>query len=192
MRYNIEHVNRGPVALEAEPATVPLEATSGVFNFADFFTDPDGDEMTYSLSIEENDIVDAYPNATGVVFYGKKVGTVTATITATDSKGAKGSLVLTIEVKDMSGIDDIVNDNTALRVTPNPVDGDINVYTDFTASEVIFTLYDASGRTIFNISTECTAGRATVLPGGGLSQGVYILMATTADGVTLNTRIVKK
>ncbi len=192
VRYNIEHVNRGPVALEAEPATVPLEATSSVFNFADFFTDPDGDEMTYSISIEENDIVDAYPNATGVVFYGKKVGTVTATITATDSKGAKGSLELTIEVKDMSGIDDIVNDNTALRVTPNPVDGDINVYTDFTASEVIFTLYDASGRTIFNISTECTAGRATVLPGGGLSQGVYILMATTADGVTLNTRIVKK
>ena len=192
VRYNIEHVNRGPVALEVAPAEVPLGATSGVYNFADFFTDPDGDEMTYSFSLAANNIVDAYPNATGVIFYGNKVGTVSAKITATDSEGATGSLVLTIDVKDMSGIADIVNDKTGFRVTPNPVDGDINVYTDFAASDVIFTLYDASGRTIFNISAECAAGRATVLPGEGLSQGVYILTATTADGVTLTTRIVKQ
>ena len=192
VRYNIEHVNRAPVALEVAPAEVPIEGTSGVYSFADFFTDPDGDEMTFALNLAANDIVDAYPSASGVIFYGKKEGSVTATITATDTQGATGSLKLTIEVKDLSGIADIVNDNNSFRVTPNPVDGDINVYTDFAASDVIFTLYDAAGRTMFNVSAECNPGRATVLPGESLAQGIYILTVTTTDGITRTTRIVKQ
>ena len=117
---------------------------------------------------------------------------VTATITATDAQGATGTLTLTIEVKDMSGIADVVNGSDSFNVTPNPVDGDINVYTDFAASDVVFALYDAAGRTIFNVSADCAPGRATVLPGESLAQGVYILTITTTDGVTRTTRIVKK
>ena len=192
VRYNIEHVNRAPVALEVAPAEVPIEGTSSIYNFADFFTDPDGDAMTFAFGIAENDIVEAYPSASGVIFYGKKKGVVTATITATDAQGATGILTLTIEVKDMSGIADVVNGSDSFNVTPNPVDGDINVYTDFAASDVVFALYDAAGRTIFNVSADCAPGRATVLPGESLAQGVYILTITTTDGVTRTTRIVKK
>ena len=192
VRYNIEHVNRAPVALEVAPAEVPIEGTSSIYNFADFFTDPDGDAMTFAFGIAENDIVEAYPSASGVIFYGKKKGVVTATITATDAQGATGTLTLTIEVKDMSGIADVVNGSDSFNVTPNPVDGDINVYTDFAASDVVFALYDAAGRTIFNVSADCAPGRATVLPGESLAQGVYILTITTTDGVTRTTRIVKK
>ena len=92
---------------------------------------------------------------------------------------------------DASGIANISSDDR-FRVTPNPVDGDINVYADFAASDVIFTLYDTAGHTIFNISAECTPGCATVLPGESLTNGVYILTITTTDGITRATRIVKK
>lgn len=191
VRYNIEHVNRAPVAVEATEAIIPEGSTSGVYSFADLFTDPDGDELTYTFEMAANDFADAYPNSTGVIFYGKKAGSATATVTATDPSGATASLTLPVEVKDMSGIADIYNDNNGFRVTPNPIDGDINVYTDFTASDVAFVLYDSAGRMIFSINADCDSSHATVLPGTNLAQDVYILTAT-ADGITRTTRIVKK
>ncbi|MGM9868980.1 MAG: choice-of-anchor D domain-containing protein [Sodaliphilus sp.] len=191
VRYDIEHVNRAPVAIEPSPAEVNIEDLSCVYRFADYFTDPDGDEMTYSFNLAANDIVDAYPNATGVVFFGKKVGTVTATLTATDAQGATASVAWPIVVIDASGIADITNDDS-FRVTPNPVDGDINVYTDFNASNVSFSLYDAAGHIVFNITADCAPGSATVLPGDSLANGIYILTATTSDGIIRATRIVKK
>ena len=191
VRYDIEHVNRAPVAIDPSPAEVGMEDLSCVYHFADFFTDPDGDEMTYAFNLATNDIVEAYPNASGVVFFGKKVGMVTATVTATDAQGASSSLQWPIVVIDASGIANISSDDR-FRVTPNPVDGDINVYADFAASDVIFTLYDTAGHTIFNISAECAPGCATVLPGESLTNGVYILTITTTDGITRATRIVKK
>ena len=81
IRYNIEHVNRAPVAGEPPLAEVGIEDLSSVYHFADFFTDPDGDKMTFTLSLPDNDIVEAYPNASGVVFFGKKVGMVTVSYT---------------------------------------------------------------------------------------------------------------
>lgn len=191
VRYNIEHVNRAPVAVEPMTAIVPEGATSGVYSFADLFTDPDGDELTFTFSMPASDVADAYPNASGVIFYGKKAGAASATVTATDPTGATASVELPVEVKDMSGISDIVNDSNGFRVTPNPVDGDINVYTGFTDSDVIFTLYDGAGRTVFSVSVPCDTAKATVLPAASLAQGVYILTATTGDGITRTARIVK-
>ena len=190
VRYDIEHVNRAPVAGEAPLIEFAEGTTSGVYSFADMFSDPDGDELTYTFEMRESRYVDAYPNATGVIFYGKHKGKVTATVTATDPSGETATIKLPIEVKETSGINDATADATGLHVTPNPIDGDINVYADFTDSEALFVLYDASGRTVFSIRAAVSAGQATVLPGSGLAQGIYILTAT-ADGTTRTVRIVK-
>ena len=191
VRYNIEHVNRAPVANEVTGATVPVGSTSDVYSFADLFTDPDGDALTYTFEMPTSRYVDAYPNSTGVVFYGKFRGKVVAKITATDPDGESATVEFPVEIKDMSGITDAVADNAgALRVTPNPIDGDINVFTDFTSDEAVFMLYDAAGRTVFTVSSAVSPDHATVLPGAGLAQGIYILTAT-ADGTTRTTRVVK-
>ena len=157
---------------------------------ADMFTDPDGDELTYTFDMPQSRYVDAYPNATGVIFYGKHQGKATATVTATDPSGATATIELPVEVKDASGISNATADTGKISVTPNPIDGDINVYADFTDSEALFVLYDASGRQVFSIRAAVNAGQATVLPGAGLAQGIYILTAT-ADGTTSTVRIVK-
>lgn len=189
VRYNIEHVNRAPVANEISPAVVTEGSTSTVYQFADLFTDPDGDELSYSFHMEANDIADAYPNATGVIFYGKKVGTVMAQVTATDPSGATTAVELPVEVSEMSGIDEVTAGEGGFRVTPNPVDADINVYPDFTADDVLFVLYDNAGRGIIKVNASCEAGEATIIP-ASLVQGTYILTAT-ADGTVRTARIVK-
>lgn len=190
VRYSIEHVNRAPVAAEAPVIAFAAGTTSGVYSFADMFTDPDGDELTYTFDMPQSRYVDAYPNATGVIFYGKHQGKATATVTATDPSGATATIELPVEVKDASGISDATADTGKISVTPNPIDGDINVYAGFTDSEALFVLYDASGRQVFSIRAAVNAGEATVLPGAGLAQGIYIL-TVTADGTTSTVRIVK-
>ncbi|MDE6333434.1 MAG: T9SS type A sorting domain-containing protein, partial [Muribaculaceae bacterium] len=190
VRYNIEHVNRAPVTAEIPQIAFTEGTTSDVYRFADMFSDPDGDELKYTFEMNASRYVEAYPNATGVVFYGKRRGKTTATVTATDPSGESVSIELPIEVKATSGINDATADNAGLTVTPNPIDGDINVYADFTDSEALFVLYDASGRTVFSIRAAVNAGQATVLPGSNLAQGIYILTAT-ADGRTRTVRVVK-
>ncbi len=191
VRYDIEHVNRAPVAGADAAVELAEGSTSAVVVFADLFTDPDGDELTFTFEMPENAFAEAYPNASGVIFFGKKVGVAQATVTATDPSGASTSLVLPVEVKDLSGIDSVDAATGKLTVTPNPVDGDIYAYCGFDASDAVFTLFDAAGRMVAAHTADVTAGTATVLPAAGMPQGVYILVVTT-DTTTATARIIKR
>ncbi|MDE6612026.1 MAG: T9SS type A sorting domain-containing protein, partial [Muribaculaceae bacterium] len=191
VRYDIEHVNRAPVAVADFTVELAEGSTSAVVAFADLFTDPDGDELTFTFDMPANAVAEAYPNSTGVIFFGKKLGSAKAIVTATDPSGASTRLELPVEVKDLSGIDGVNAATGSLTVTPNPVDGDINAFCGFDADNAVFALYDAAGRLVASHTADVSAGAATVIPAAGLPQGVYIL-TVASDSVSATARIIKR
>lgn len=113
-RYQIVHVNRAPEAVKAEDIVLGLGSVSGIVKYADLFTDPDGDVLTYTFEMGLSDVADAYTTLDGVIFVGKAEGTATATVTATDPYGATTTLKLTIVVSNGTGVDDILGEDEVI------------------------------------------------------------------------------
>lgn len=118
-RYVIEHVNRAPITIDALGIEVGIGQVSAPVDFTALFSDPDGDTLTYDFAMATNPYVDAYTTATGVLFVGKKEGTVNATVTATDPSGATCEHRLSIVVSEAAGIDDVTADDTDTEVYYN-------------------------------------------------------------------------
>lgn len=110
-RYDVEHVNRAPQAIDAAPVTVECGNVSEVVNFSDLFTDPDNDDMTYTFEMPDDEYADGYTTPSGVIFVGKKIGTAVATVTATDAHGLSATTQLTVNITEPSGIDSITADS---------------------------------------------------------------------------------
>lgn len=107
VRYDIEHVNRAPEATEQPDVLLAPGELSEVIRFADMFTDPDGDELTYAVSLSSTRAVEAFTGEDAVVFSGKRKGSAKATITATDPSGATAELTLKVVVDETNGISGI-------------------------------------------------------------------------------------
>lgn len=107
VRYDIEHVNRAPEATEQPDVLLAPGELSEVIRFADMFTDPDGDELTYTVSLSSTRAVEAFTGDDAVVFSGKRKGSAKATITATDPSGATATLTLKVVVDETNGISGI-------------------------------------------------------------------------------------
>ena len=101
VRYYVEHVNRAPIAMEQEDIEIGLETTSYIVDFASLFQDPDGDDLTYTVSLSEDGIVDMFSSTDRVIFVGKKIGETTITVVATDTE--KATTTNTFKVKVVSG-----------------------------------------------------------------------------------------
>jgi hypothetical protein len=120
VNYVVEHTNRAPEASTIANISIVEGSSSNVIKFADYFTDPDGDEMTYSMIFTADDIVTAYTTETGVIFYGETVGSVYVAIIATDVNGAESATYFEVTVTELSGIENIsINANQTLLVLPN-------------------------------------------------------------------------
>lgn len=190
VRYDIEHVNRAPVVLDPATVTIAVGATSPVLSYGELFDDPDGDELKYSFEFAATDIAEAYTTPTGVIFYGKKVGTGTAKVTATDPDGLSAVADVIVEVSDMSGIEGVDAPASGLTVMPNPVGDVLNAVCGFEASDVDFVLYDVAGKSVAAIRTDVSAGSAVQMQLASLPAGHYILTAVWADG-SATARVVK-
>ena len=100
-------------------------------NFADYFADPDGDDVTYAIKLSAENIVKSFVAEGSVIFYGNAEGAVTVTVTATDVYGAATSTSFTITVSGGSGVAAITAD-AAVKAYPNPVVATLYVASGFT------------------------------------------------------------
>ena len=191
VRYSIEKVNRAPVAGNVEKIMVEVEKLSEVVRYYDIFTDPDGDEMTYEFSIPNNDIVEAYTTDNSAVFMGKKLGTVTATLTATDANGLSSSTSLEIEVADESGIGSVgAESDEIVSLTENPVDNDIR-FVSHVDGDITVEIYDIAGRCIVSKTIAVSNGTMESLSVANYPSGIY-LMKVNAGERNAAFRVVKR
>lgn len=193
VRYDIVRVNRAPVPVETESVKTNLGGTSSVVNFESLFNDPDGDELTFTFSMPDNDFAEPFTTNHGVIFSGKKKGNVTASVTATDPEGASATNTFTVAVDDFSGIDEIgfEEGDGGIRVTPNPVHDSINAVCGFTATDVEFTLYSTEGQAVARTVADVAEGETVRIDVADLPAAIYILTVHHGD-TTLTERIVKR
>lgn len=189
--YEVEKVNRAPQAIEAEPVEVVVGKLSEVTDFGTLFTDPDGDEMTYTFTLPANDFAEAFTTSTGVVFQGKAVGKTTATVTATDSHGLSATTGLVVSVTESSGIDNVGTDADGLvLVQENPFRDNLRLVC-LSAGRFTFDVFDMAGMTIHHNTADVQAADHMSIDLGGAPAGMYILRVTASDGSETH-RLIKR
>lgn len=191
VRYAVEHVNRAPEAVEHAVVEVPVGGTSPVINFAELFSDPDGDELTYTFQPFNTEAAEAYTTPSGVIFFGKAEGTAQATVTATDPAGMTAVATVPVKVMDMSGISSVDASSSMIQVMPNPVEDVLHALCGFDADKAVFTLYDAAGKAVAAETADVTAGTTVDIDVASLPAGHYILVAAWADG-GVTARVIKR
>ena len=188
VNYTVEHTNRAPEHVAISNMLLGLEETSPIFRFADYFSDPDGDELSYQVKVIDESIVSFYQSASGVIFYGEKEGSTNVEITVSDGY-AKTTVIFSIEVSKEAGLDSIAVD-AAVSVYPNPVVETLYVSCDFNG-EVEYSIYSENGAKVFSQKSENIVGVPTALNVAHLSDRLYILHVKAGDKV-LTHSIVKK
>ncbi len=179
--YEVEKVNRAPIAVEGKEVEVKVGELSEVTEFSELFTDPDGDDMTYTFEFEANDFADAYTTETGVVFRGKAVGKATAKVTATDDKGMSTPMTFVVNVNDGSGVADINADGSRLVIVKeNPVDETL-VMSVVSGGSLNVEIFDAAGKSVYHDSVDAVAGEEINVNMGGNISGLYILRVSNSD-----------
>lgn len=156
--------------------------TSDIISFANFFEDPDGDELYYDFSVSLDDIVTAYTSKEGVILVANKVGVAIVRITATDPSGASAVYAFELEVTEFDGVENITI-NSQVNVFPNPVVTALNVTCDFNCDTVNYCIYGANGAVVYNEITSCVSGQAHIINVDQLPAGLYLLKVTTDQGV---------
>ena len=91
-------VNRAPVAAGVIPPLDLVEGESSTVDVSSFFSDPDGDDLTYSASSSDNAVLTVSVSGSNVTATAVAVGTVSVTITATDPGGLSASHIVTVTV----------------------------------------------------------------------------------------------
>ena len=189
-RYTVEHVNRAPVPVEGRIVEVAKGQASEIIDFASLFTDPDGDDIICSYTIDNAALVTTYESAGGLILVGAKIGTTTLRVTATDALGATAVAEVTIEVKDHVGITDA--DITAgISIYPNPVVETLRVTLGRDMSDVTFAIYATNGSLLRRFTSDVAAGVATAIDVADLPAATYLLRIE-AEGTSAAYVIIKE
>lgn len=186
--FFVEHTNRAPVAAEVEDIEVLAGGTSEVIALGTLFSDPDGDELTYEVSISDESIVTKFVSGDNVLFFGNSVGEATVTVTATDASGAQSSTSFIVNVVLGVGIGS-VNANSLITVEENNTTLDVTCA--FSAGNTVFAVYDYSGKLAFIVSESVSEGETKSLDINNLANGVYILKVATENNTFVH-RFVKE
>ena len=95
----VEAPNQAPEAVGAIPAQAMTEGDAVVVDVSPFFSDPDGDELTYTAESSDAAVVAASVEGSSLTVTAVGVGTATVTVTAADPEGltAAQSAEVTVE-----------------------------------------------------------------------------------------------
>ena len=111
--------NRPPRATGSVPAqTLTVGRGSTSVNVARYFTDPDGDRLTYTASSSRTGVVRAAASGSTVTLTPVAAGTATVTVTARDPGGESATQAIAVTVQAGGGVDGFTDDPLVPGVTP--------------------------------------------------------------------------
>ena len=96
---NVEKANEPPVPVDSIPPRTLLEGEEVTLDVTDYFSDPDGDTLTFTAASSDNAVATATADGAMVTIKGVLEGGATVTVTATDPGGlsAKQEIDVTVE-----------------------------------------------------------------------------------------------
>jgi len=148
-------------------------------SLATFFTDPDGDALTFTVSTGDDVIANVFAADDKFIVKPMAVGETKLAFAITDSNGAVLKDTLTVTVNNILGLEQPVNQG--LKVYPNPVQHTAHV---LLSSEwhgnLVLEVMDASGKLFLLKQTEAAAD-GLLLDVSSLQKGFYLLRVTAKD-----------
>ena len=189
--YEVEDVNRAPEASNEINLTIKVGDLSEVVTFAEHFSDPDGDELSYELDFPANSFVDAFTTSTGVVFQGRALGTAKGQIIATDGEGLSSSVPVVVTVTDASGIDEITTSGNGLITLDSSAFDETLGFKALASGKFLIQIFDAAGKCVYNSDIDVTSGNAYSINIGENATGVHIL-TVTSSGKNESHRFIKR
>ncbi|MEO9872789.1 cadherin domain-containing protein [Ekhidna sp.] len=178
----VVEVNEAPIVANSFPDGFGAPEGFGMtqINYGDVFSDPDGDELTITVSSSDKSVVTVeliLNNQFSVNEVG--VGVSTITVTATDGDGASASDTFTFTVTEAPlGFEDEI----AIEVYPNPATDFVNIHA---SEQMTIYLTNSKGQSI-----QSDTGQAVRMNVSELSSGVYFLRITNGESTTYK-RIIK-
>lgn len=173
LTYNVEHVNRAPIYEGMESITVAVGAASPIYAFGTLFTDPDGDEMTFSAEPADGSVAEVFLANSGFMVMGKSAGTTTLTITATDALGLSTTHEVTVTVTGSTGIEGIESESVNVTIA----DGKIGIIVPTAAASVTVDVYNMSGVAMAHkTQADVMAGNTIEFTTPSMANGIYVVV----------------
>jgi subtilisin family serine protease len=188
LQVEVLKTNRAPLAIQSEELIYSRLKYFDVRQFADYFSDPDDDKMTFTASVANTDIVSV---TTGqdlgeYVIETHAAGETILTLTATDVFGASTEQQIKV----------IVNkaEITELNIFPNPVVNTMNIkWEDRWAGDVVVEIVALNGATVrrYEIKDVQLKGYSE-LDLSTLPIGVYFLHVSGKEGTSSVIKFIKR
>ncbi len=155
-----------------------------VYDLDEYFSDTDGDNLTYSLSTSNNNVVEYEQNGNLLIINRLQNGMVIITVTAIDGKGGSVSDSFIATVKEYST--SIINSDeiSDIKLYPNPVQDILNIQFSDNIEVKSIQIVNLSGGTLIQKSGEFK--NELPIHVESLSKGVYFIIINTKDGMIQN------
>jgi hypothetical protein len=176
---NVIHTNRAPSFVGEETLVYYSTGKLEEYSIEDFFSDPDGDTFTFTVSSSDTELVDVFSSKGQFLVRPVAAGEATLAFTVTDSFGAVTKDTITVTVNNVLGIEEA---NAGLRVFPNPVEHTAQIFLGHEwKGYVAISVMDAAGKVHIMHNTDVSTSREVQLDVSYLRSGFYILKVIASD-----------
>ncbi len=179
----VEAANQAPEAVGAIPAQAMTEGDEVVVDVSPFFSDPDGDELTYTAESSDAEVAAAGIEGSSLTVTAVAEGTATVTVTAADPDGLTAAQSAEVTVDARTGFRDDFDSDASLDdweldgTSAEVVDGVLHL----TGTDAGF--IGSAGRVLETPVTEWVLG--TRMARSAADEHGYVFWATGHDRVTL-------
>ena len=140
--------------------------TGGEFtvNIADYFEDPDGEDLKYEISVDNSKVAHVTQNVDKIIGTILSYGIATVTVTASDARNATASTTFRILAREAS---------VEYTAYPNPVTDVLNLATGKTLEDVEVRIVSQTGTVVFHDTVKASAFEPAKIDLSGCAPGRY-------------------
>ena len=171
----VVNVNRIPEVIKPfNELNVVLQQPALRINLNDYFSDPDGDALTYDVITSSVGVVDFYLSNNILLIEPKVTDNITMTVKVADQFGAVLVHDVQLSVVNRVGIDEI--EKAGWRIYPNPMDVFVMLSkSSELSSNATVRIFSATGSMVICQDLQAAAGGEFMLKVSHLAAGVYFL-----------------
>ncbi|MEQ9049898.1 MAG: T9SS type A sorting domain-containing protein, partial [Marinoscillum sp.] len=189
LNAEVAHTNQAPKLIATEPL-VQIKGEALEYLIGEFFSDPDGDEFTFTVTSSENGIAEVFAASDKFLISSKTIGETTLTFTTTDAHGAVSVETINLTVGAVMGTAKEA-EGYGISVFPNPTTSKLHIQLpDENRATSKVRLINLLGISVMEMSGEFAASSITTLDLTRVPTGIYFIEITDQTG-TYTTRILK-
>ena len=163
------------------PQTLTVDSAAASVDVSPYFTDPDGDALTYTASSNRTGIVRASASGSTVTLTPVAAGTATVTVTARDPDGASATQPIAVTVEEDGGTNRSPRSTGPIPAQTLTVGGaaaSVNVARYFTDPDGDALTYTANSNRTGVVRTSASGGTVTL---GPVAAGAATVTVTAGD-----------